>query len=173
MSFRWPGWRGRLPLPAFALATKLVPIACVDVLPFRVNHGKVEVGLIQRKDANGYVVWNLIGGGIHRRESVADAASRHIHMTLGPHVTWERPDFSQPKVIGEYFPVPVNGAGHDPRKHAIGLSYPVLLSGKVLPQGEALGFRWFSETDVPFDEIGFGQDYVVRRLLPVIPPSPS
>ena len=169
MKLHWSGWRGRLPRPAFALTTKLVPVACVDVLPYRVAQGAVEVGLIQREDAGGKIVWSLIGGGIHRCESVADAVTRHIHTTLGPHADWEKSDFSQPQAIGEYFPLRVAAAGYDPRKHAIGLSYTVLLSGEVLPQGEALDFRWFQEADVPIEGIGFGQEHVVHRLLPIYP----
>lgn len=169
MKLRWDGWQGRLPRPAFALATKFVPIACIDLLPYQASGGAVEVGLIQRKDANGKIVWNLIGGGIHRRESAAEAATRHIHTTLGPHVKWERPDFSRPKLVGEYFPMRIADAGHDPRKHAIALTYTVSLSGEVSPQGEALDFRWFPEAAVPFAEIGFGQEHVVQRLLPIEP----
>jgi hypothetical protein len=144
----------------------------MDILPFRIGDGAVEVGLIQRKDADGLRVWNLIGGGIHRQESLAAAATRHLTMTLGPDVTWERPDFSRPEMVGEYFPVAKGAAGHDPRKHAIGLSYTVALSGKILPQGEALDFRWFPEAAIPFKEVGFGQEHVIRGLLPIVDPQP-
>ena len=90
-------------------------------------------------------------------------------MTLGPGVTWERPDFSRPEMIGQYFPMARGTAGYDPRKHAIGLTYRVALSGEPSPLGEALDFRWFPETAIPFEEVGFGQEHVIRGLLPIDP----
>jgi ADP-ribose pyrophosphatase YjhB (NUDIX family) len=158
------GWHGRLPLPAFALTAKLVPIPCIDLLPYRVSAGAVEIGLIQRQDAAGVKVWNLVGGGIHRQEPLDAAAARHLETTLGPDISWERADFSRPEMIGEYLPVPGTAAGYDPRKHAIGMSYTVALAGEVSPRGEALDFRWFSRPEIPFSEIGFGQGYVIRGL---------
>jgi hypothetical protein len=170
MKPRWAGWRGRLPRLAYAFVTKLVPIACVDVLPYRVGPSGVEVGLVQRLDANGRLVWNLVGGGIYRRESIAEAAARHIRTTLGEDVTWDNSDLDEPDGLGEYFPVPVAGAGFDPRKHAIALTYAIPLSGEAVARGEALDFRWFTEDRVPFDEIGFGQEGFIHRLLPIEPP---
>lgn len=163
----WVGWDGRLPRWAFALVTKLAPTACVDILPYRVNDDAFEIGLIQRKDADDRIVWNLVGGGIHRRESVAEAAARHIRATLGPDVAWEDPDYSHPDALGEYFPVRRAGAGFDPRKHAVALTYAVSISGDVSAGGEAISFRWFAEDTLPFDKMGFGQDIVVRRMLPL------
>jgi ADP-ribose pyrophosphatase YjhB (NUDIX family) len=130
----------------------------------------MEVGLIRREDAEGRRVWNLVGGGVHRQESLAAAAARHINSTLGPNVTWNQTDFSRPEAVGEYFPAASTGGGHDPRKHAIGLSYTLALTGEVSPRGEALDFRWFPEAEIPFEEIGFGQQHVIRGLLPVSPP---
>lgn len=165
----WSGWRGRLPGLAFALVAKFVPIACVDILPYRVSNDLIEIGLIQRKDAYGKIVWNLVGGGIHRRESVAEAAARHIHTTLGEDVRWEEPDYSHPEAIGEYSPVRGDAAGFDPRKHAIALTYVVPLTGEISARGEALDFRWFSEDTLPVGEMGFGQDDVIRLLFPIKP----
>lgn len=167
MSDKWPGWRGRLPRPLFSTVSKLVPISCVDVLPYREVRDSIEVGLIRRKDPFGALVWTMVGGGIHRRESIAEAASRHITLTLGPNVRWEEPDYSSPDAVGEYFPVPMTHAGFDPRKHAIALTYAIPLSGPVSPNGEALDFHWFSENDIPFPEVGFRQADVIRRLLPL------
>jgi ADP-ribose pyrophosphatase YjhB (NUDIX family) len=163
------GWRGRLPRPAFGLTSKLVPVPCVDILPYRIGDGLAEVGLIRREDAEGRRVWNLVGGGVHRQESLAAAAARHLKSTLGADITWEPTDFSRPEMVGEYFPAAGTGARHDPRKHAIGLSYTLALAGQVSPRGEALGFRWFPEAEIPFGEIGFGQEHVIRGLLPVSP----
>ena len=168
MGFAWSGWSGRLPWFAFYFVSKLSPISCVDLLPYRVVDQSVEIGLIQRRDAHGQIVWNLVGGGIHRQESVAEAAARHMYATLGPDVIWTEPDYSRPDAIEEYFPVRRAAAGHDPRKHAIALTYAVPLSGQVSARDEAITFRWFPEDALPLDNMGFGQDIVVSRILPVV-----
>ena len=113
----------------------------------------------------------MVGGGIHRRESVAEAAARHIRETLGPDVTWDDICISSPITVGEYFPVRRAASGYDPRKHAIAPTYAVLISGAVSAGGEAISFRWFSEDDLPLDAVGFGQAEVIRRMLPLVAPT--
>lgn len=163
------GWSGRLPKALYSLATRLVPVPCVDVLPYQVlDEDVVQIGLIQRLDAHGQVAWNMVGGGIHRRESVAEAAARHIRETLGPDVTWDDSCFSNPITVGEYFPVRCAASGYDPRKHAIAPTYAVPISGEVSTGGEAISFRWFSEDDLPLDAVGFGQANVIRHMLPLM-----
>jgi ADP-ribose pyrophosphatase YjhB (NUDIX family) len=161
------GRSGRLPRPLFALSIKLAPVPCVDLLPVRSNAGSIEAGLIRRHNADGALGWNLVGGGIHRTESVGEAASRHLRETLGPGVTWEEPDYSRPETIGEYLPFHRPGMAYDPRKHAIALTYLVALGGEIAPAGEALDFRWFRQLDLPLESMGFGQDLVLRRILPL------
>lgn len=158
-----------MPRLAFYFVSKLSPISCVDLLPYRVMAQSVEIGLIERRDARGHIGWNLIGGGIHRRESVAEAAARHMYATLGPGVVWAEPDYSRPDAVEEYFPVRRAAAGYDPRKHAIALTYAVPLSGQVSARDEAITFRWFPEDALPFDNMGFGQDIVLSRMLPIAP----
>jgi ADP-ribose pyrophosphatase YjhB (NUDIX family) len=159
------GARGRLPRALYELVTRLVPIACIDLLPRRTRGQATELGLIQRHDASGAVVWCLLGGGVHRHESLSEAAARHLRTTLGPGVTWQEPDYAHPATVGEYFPEQRPGAGHDPRKHAIALTYVVTLDGELSARGEALDFRWFAPADLPLAGMGFGQGAVVRRLL--------
>jgi ADP-ribose pyrophosphatase YjhB (NUDIX family) len=164
---RWigRGVRGRLPRPLYELVCKLMPVTCIDVLPYRASGEGFEIGLIERRDTEGKVVWCLIGGGIHRRESLADSAARHIHATLGPDVGWEAPDYRHPGTIGEYVPERRSDMPHDPRKHAIALTYAIALDGEPSPRGEALDFRWFSPGAIPFERMGFGQDAVLRDAL--------
>jgi hypothetical protein len=169
MRTQWRGWSGRLPRLPFSICFEAGPIACVDILPYWVVHRSIEVGLIQRRDAHGRTVWNLVGGGIHRGESVAEAAARHMVATLGPNVEWIDPDYSRPDAIGEYFPVRRAAAGHDARKHAIAQTYTVQLSGRASVHDEAITFRWFREDALPIDNIGFGQEIVVSRVLPIGP----
>jgi ADP-ribose pyrophosphatase YjhB (NUDIX family) len=139
----------------------------VDLLPVRSNAASIEAGLIRRHDADGALGWNLVGGGIYRTESVGEAASRHLRASLGPMVTWDEPDYNRPETVGEYLPFPRPGAAYDPRKHAIALTYLVVLGGEISPAGEALDFRWFRQPDLPLESMGFGQDLVLRRILPL------
>lgn len=159
------GATGRLPRLPYSLVRRLVPIACVDILPISTADNSLKVGLIRRHDASGHVVRALIGGGIHRTETVADAAARHVRSTLGPEVRWTDPDWDRPATVGQYFPRARSDGPHDPRKHAVALTYVVVFTGTVSPRGEAIEFDWFTIASLPLDEMGFGQEIVVRRLL--------
>lgn len=161
------GARRRLPRPLYALVTRLIPVPCIDVAPFRRHNGVVQIGLIRRLGDQRTTVWALIGGGVLREEALRDAAARHIRSTLGQGVRWKEPDFDYPATVGEYFPRPREGAAYDRRKHAVALTYVVELDGEPEPQGEALDFDWFDQDALPLHEMGFGQEFVVRRLLPI------
>ncbi len=95
-------------------ARELVPIACVDVLPWRRAEGCApEVCLIERLDRPGQ--WNLVGGRIRRGEQADAAVRRHLLSTLGPRISWTRNDFSRPEVVGQHFSECTAGYGFDPR----------------------------------------------------------
>lgn len=155
-----------LPRPIYWLVTKLVPIACVDVLPQRRVDGDWEFGLILRENENGGRAWNLVGGRILRNETVADAVSRHLVETLGTHVATTRTDFAEPDAVGEYLTRPDTRLSYDPRKHAIALTYLVEIRGDPQAMGEAFEFRWFRREELPTAaEVGFRQRPVINRLL--------
>lgn len=80
-------------------------------------------------------------------------------------VRWTDPDWDRPATVGQYLPKARSDGPHDPRKHAIALTYVVILTGTASPRGEAIGFDWFTIASLPLDEMGFGQEIVVRRLL--------
>src|ERR1035437_2926788 len=105
---------GRLPRYLYALATKLAPVACVDVLPWRCDDEGFKVGLIQRLDEKGEVSWCFVGGRVHRSETLEAAIARHIHDTLGDKMTWAPIDYAHPATIGEYFPDFRPGESFDP-----------------------------------------------------------
>ena len=146
------------------LASAAMP--AVDLLPVLAGPDGPALGLILRDDAEGGVGWNLVGGGIRRGESVADAAERHVAATLGEDFGWRRRGFERPDTVGEYFPDRRPGYAHDPRKHSIALSYAILAEGPAAePRDEALDFRWHPlDGELP-EPIGFGQEPVIRRLL--------
>lgn len=146
--------------------TGLVPIACVDALPVQGRREERRLLLIRRDRPEGGDGWTLVGGGVYRGEDLGAGLSRHLRQTLGEDVRWEEPDYDRPAAVGQYFPVRRAGAGWDPRKHAIALTYVVALDGRARPAGEAKHVEWFAPAGFPSpSEFGFGQELVIARLL--------
>jgi hypothetical protein len=160
------GFVGRVPTLLYWLSRKLVPIACVDVLPYDTGRGGARVGLIRRKTDSGTTVWAMMGGGVHRGETIEEAIHRHVRVTLGSGVVWQHADRGSGPLVAEYFPWQRQGYGVDSRKHAIALSYAVSLRGDPSPRGEALEFKWFEASTMPSAEsVWPGQRTVMMRLL--------
>jgi hypothetical protein len=67
--------------------------------------------------------------------------------------------------VVEYFADPGIGEFHDPRKHAIALTYSGVCRGAPEPLGEAHEFRWYPVDSLGSVSFGFGQDRVVERVL--------
>ncbi len=155
---------GRLPSDEYERVVRLVPVICVDVLPWRSEGGSVAVGLIEREIELGARGWNMVGGGVYRGETLEAAIARHMRDTLGDDVDWEPIDTERPDAVEQYFPSPTGSFPVDPRKHAVALSFATRLDGTPRPQGEALGFSWFAADALP-DVYGFGQGAVIRRLV--------
>lgn len=140
-----------------------VPIVCVDILMSRKSEPS-KVGLIYRTTFNGGFGWCLVGGAVLRDEPLLDAVDRHVKSTLGPDIELDRSTLRLCTVI-EYFSHPHLGEFHDPRKHAIALTYSGIGDGTANPIGEALQFDWFDANRLADVEFGFGQGEVVRRIL--------
>ena len=151
-----------IPKAEYDLIQARVPILCVDLLPVNAAHN--AIGLIRRETPNGGEGWCLVGGAVVRNEPLLEAIARHVHSTLG-----DRFDFSlvsrEPLAVIEYFTEPSRGEFHDPRKHAVALSYAAICQGEPNPAGEGLEFRWFARKEIGGIEFGFGQGTVVKRLL--------
>lgn len=162
---------GRLPYWRYRLILGQVPIICVDVLPVRRTDGRYEAGLIKREDENGDLRWAMIGGGVYRGETLAIALERHVKDTLGEHAAIELlADEAFPQAVGQYFPNGRSGFGHDPRKHAVALSYWAILSGETTAMGEAKAFEWFDLAEMPAAwEFGYGHEMTVARLVKSLP----
>ena len=140
-----------LPRPVYWLARKLVPIACVDILPYR-NTGPSgpEVCLIERKGADGRTPgWALVGGRVMLRESLEQAMTRHLESTLGAAITIGPVDSAHPLHAAEYSPDGRPAGRIDPNKHAIALSYVIEIGGETEPRGEADDLRWFAADSLP------------------------
>jgi hypothetical protein len=148
--------------------TASVPIAAMGLLPCLNDGGAGSLGLILRDgDADGEVGWQMVGGAIHRAESVEGAAERHLADTLGPAFRWRRRPFERPETVGEHFPTQPEGGGFDARKHSIALSYVLLAETEAPePQGVAIDFSWFPVDGELPSPLGSDQEPVIRRLLP-------
>jgi ADP-ribose pyrophosphatase YjhB (NUDIX family) len=151
-----PHW---LPEAEWRKVQSCLPIACVDVLPFRrESGGALEIGLIRRGTPHQGRRWCLIGGRLQFGETLAEAAGREIAEALGGGVGYSLLGDGQPFTVVQYLPVEGQGQYFDPRQHAVSLTYAAELSGTPSPQGEALDFRWFAVAGLPGpDSIGFGQ----------------
>jgi ADP-ribose pyrophosphatase YjhB (NUDIX family) len=154
-----------IPEEEYQLITSRVPIACVDVL-LSPNGDTKQIGLIHRTTYGGGHGWCLIGGAVLRNESLFDAVDRHVMATLGANIKVVRSTMRLGAVI-EYFSEPGLGNFHDPRKHAVALTYTAEceLSGTPEPIGEAIDFRWFGMDDLPGINFGFGQGEAIARVL--------
>lgn len=156
-----------LPEQTYELVRASVPIASVDLLPWReTDDGEREVLLIRRLDRRGSPCWCWIGGRIHIDEPIAEAARRHIAETVGTDLVTEPIVASHPDLVVEYQRTPRDDGPYDESQHSIGLTYLVETSGGELdPGGEALEARWFPCADLPEDDdFSFGQASSIRGL---------
>jgi ADP-ribose pyrophosphatase YjhB (NUDIX family) len=146
-----------------------VPILCVDVLLLSTSTPPL-IGLIQRDTCNAGRGWCLIGGAVLRDEPLTAAAKRHVQATLGSEMILQ-PSTLQLHEIIEYFTNPELGEFHDPRKHAVALTYSARADGSPAAQGEALAFQWFHQDQLSGVQFGFGQGNVVARILQHLGPA--
>ena len=144
-----------------------MPIACVDVVPVRMDASEIlAVGLIHRDTPLQGRRWCVVGGRLWRDEPLGDAIARQLRETLGDSIRFSILREPQPDYVVTYFSQPREIGLHDPRQHALTLNFVVPISGTVTPGGEALDFRWFDIDALPTaDEFGFGQKLVVRECL--------
>lgn len=140
-----------------------VPILCVDVLLLSINTPPL-IGLIWRDTYDGKRGWCLIGGAVLRDEPLAAAAKRHVQAALGSGIIFQPSSLQLHQVI-EYFTNPNLGEFHDPRKHAVALTYSARADGLPSAQGEALAFQWFRLDQLRGIQFGFGHGRVVDRVL--------
>ena len=151
-------------------AQRNLPILCVDVLPLRLQrkYSKIEVGLILRETPHQGRRWCLIGGRVLRGEILVNAIQREWVDALGDSLPFGEvlPNFPQ---IIEYRPDALPGRPHDPRKHAVSVTYAVWTHGEGHHQGqEAIDFKWFEFSVLDGDLMGFGQELVVQKLMALV-----
>lgn len=157
------GW---IPAIEYGHILERVPTLCVDLLPLSV--GADSIGLIRRETYGGGQGWCMVGGAVKRNEPLVAAIERHVKCTLGDDIGFELPS-PQPLWVAEYFTRPEIGDLHDPRKHAVALTYAATFhsDAQAQPRGEALEFRWFGLDELGSINFGFGQGSVVERVLAI------
>ena len=149
---------------------QIVPIACVDVLLLKADSdvvGATQIGLIKRKAPSG-PGWCLVGGRVMRNETIGEAISRHLDVTLGKAISYTLESNPQPLHVEQYFTYPREVGRVDPRQHSIALTFAVRIGGAPVPQprSEATEFGWFDLSKLPVVELfGFDQHRVVAACL--------
>ena len=160
--------QGDLDPDAWDALQRIIPIVCVDMLPVRLDEsGRVSsIGLILRQVPHREPAWCLVGGRVRYSETLAEARTRQIEITLGSEVAGKTLLSGRPATVAEYAPSGAPRFNWDPRKHAVGITYLVELEGVPVPQGEALDFRWFEpESGLTRSQVGFDQDQVIDSCL--------
>jgi len=147
-----------------------LPILYVNIVPVRTHStGEItEVGLLLRADG-GMMSRALIAGRVLYHESVREAIIRNIEKDLGLAALPRVPLSPTPFTIAEYFPTAGFGTFHDPRQHAVALSYVVAVDGDCEPSQNALDIVWLSPEEAASEEVGAemtgGQDALLRHAL--------
>lgn len=149
---------------------RAVPIVCVDVLAVKHTGERASrvaaVGLILRETPHQARRWCLIGGRVLHDEALEEAITRQLRDTLGSTIEFSLPDAQRPLYVAQYLPTQRGRFPHDPRKHAVALTYCVEIAGAIAPQNEALDFAWYSPDRLPpRAQFGFEQDRVVDLCL--------
>lgn len=152
-------------------ARSRLPILYVNVVPVRIDaNGQVtHVGLLLTVSPDGSISRSIIAGRVLYGELIRDAISRHILKDLGPVAFPRIPVGLQPFDVIEYFPDPSVTGYHDPRQHAVAMSYVVPVTGDCQPSQDALDLVWLSVEEASAEnvraEMYGGQDRVVRSAL--------
>lgn len=154
-----------IPQRDYDLILGRVPILCVDLIPLS-EDSPPKVGLIERDTYAGGKGWCLVGGAVLRDEPLTTAVIRHLKATLGHRIEVD-PDSLKLLAIVQYFTDPRIGRFHDPRKHAVSLTYTGRCCGdaQVQQNGEAHDFAWFSPGELDQLPYGFGQGELVASYL--------
>ena len=154
-----------LPQEQYDFIVAHVPILCVDLILLS-DDEQPRIGLIERATPDDGTGWCLVGGRVMHDEPLTAAVSRHLRATLGNEIGVDLATL-RPAGIIEYFSKKRIGEFHDPRKHAVSVTYSGRCSGtpRVQAGAEAIDFAWHTEEQLPAVRFGFGQEKVVKRFL--------
>ena len=149
-------------------AQQVLPILCVDAVPVRQFDDGLRFGLILRETPHQGQRWCFVGGRVRRAETLDEALDREWRAAFGATCPLGSVLKDCPAII-EYRPDATAGRPHDPRKHAVAITYVVLTGGEPVASGaEAMDFRWFHPIELSSDVVGFGQETVIPGLVEVV-----
>lgn len=158
-----------IPEEEYQRIQKTLPIACVDILPIKVDEGVVSmVGLIKRHTPHQGDRWCVIGGRLRYGESLYKAIHREMRSALGDDMVFSVCNNGMPINVYQYMPCEDENQLHDPRKHAISIMYLAEVSGDIYPANEALDFEWTPVIGIKDrSDIGFGQTPMILECLDI------
>ena len=148
-----------------------LPILYVEALPVRTNsQGRItEVGLLLRAMPDGSISRALVSGRVLHGEQIRDALIRNLEKDLGNLALPLLPATTVPVSISEYFPDPAITGLHDPRQHAVALSYLIPVQGDCAPSQAALNLAWITPAEATSTQMAAemtgGQHKVLLTLL--------
>lgn len=163
-----PGWLSDIALEE---TRSRVPILYVEAVPVRIDSlGLVEsVGVLLRGSSTGEMTHTLVSGRVMHGESVREALMRNLEKDLGPTAFPQLPVSTVPFTVGEYFPLPGISPLHDPRQHAVALTYVVPVTGDCDPRQDALELSWLTPDELMrreiLDHMEGGRGTLVREAL--------
>lgn len=163
-----PGWLSEL---ALAETRSRVPMLYVEAIPVRLDGtGRIEyVGLLLRGSPTGEMSRSFVSGRVLHGESVREALLRNLEKDLGPAAFPRLPVSTVPFSVAEFLPVPGVSPLHDPRQHAVALTYVVAVVGECDPRQDALELTWLTpgeamDPSVRADLDG-GREHLLRQAL--------
>jgi hypothetical protein len=148
-----------------------LPILYVEALPVRTDsQGKlIQIGLLLRAMPDDSISRSLVSGRVLYGERVRDALLRHLEKDLGPLALPILPSSTVPVSISEYFPDPEISGLHDPRQHAVALSFLIPVQGDCAPSQASLDLAWITPKEALSDQMAAemtgGQHKVLLALL--------
>ncbi|MFM7686595.1 MAG: DUF4916 domain-containing protein, partial [Actinomycetota bacterium] len=122
-----------------------------------------------RQAADGTIGRMVVSGRVLYGERIREALLRHLEKDLGPVALPQIPSNPAPFTVVEYFPDPDVSGFHDPRHHAVSLSFVVPVSGDCQPAQEALDLAWYPPEQAVSEavrrEMTGGHDRLIRLAL--------
>ncbi len=148
--------------PAYELIATCVPFVCVDIIPVRAK----QIGIISRATGSERGKPAILGGRVHKNETISDAISRHLLDSFGSGVfkyhegnSESHPFYVQQFLHGSSAKPPY---GYDPTKHSVTMVYLVTIEEPMHVRNEASDFRWVSSGDLP-DASAYNHHLVMRQ----------
>ncbi len=139
-----------IPDKIYRRITRLVPIACVDLI---VTNNKGEILLLRRKNEPAKNEWWFPGGRVHFMETRKDAALRKLKEECGLRGKIE-------KEIGTYDLVPESGSHQ--RLHAITTAFQIHANGiHVKIDSQSADYKWL----LPDECLKIAKHKFVRTIL--------